>query len=78
MRDNLHVIVMSAEHGFFLWLNNTDLKGSGKQIPQETAWTRNKEVGCLKVLRSQKFVFCVRDALLLVKWSLQGTANVAL
>jgi hypothetical protein len=54
MRDNLHVIIMSAEHGFLLWLNNTDLKVSGKQSPQESTWTRNKEVGCLKVLKKVK------------------------
>ena len=32
MRDNLHVIIMSAEHDFLLWLNNIYFKGSGKQI----------------------------------------------
>jgi len=30
------------------------LQGSGKQSPQETTCTRNKELGCLKVLRSKK------------------------
>jgi hypothetical protein len=56
MRDNLHVISMSAEHGFLLWLNNTNLKGSGKLSPQETTLTRNKEGGCGSGKKKKKIV----------------------